>query len=220
ARHHRAHAHPGTDRPAQRALHLPSPPAALGPRRRRHGSPARPRPPADRGSDGGPSRWERGAGPADLLDLGVALRAALAAAAHPLRHHDRRRRGRRGPRGHRRRLPQARTHRPRAGRRMIAWAIVALPAITAALLLVVSRWGTLTALLAVLSSLGSLGLALAALPRTAKGAAPFAEDRAVGPGRVMGGLDLPFALSLSGTAVFLVLIVSLVVAAVQVYSAW
>ena len=103
---------------------------------------------------------------------------------------------------------------------MIAWALVALPAITAALLFLVSRWGTLTALLAAASSLGSLGLALAALPRTAKGASPFAEDLAVGPGRVMGGLDLPFALSLSSTAVFLVVVVSLVVAAVQVYSAW
>src|SRR5699024_1434361 len=110
ARHHRAHAHPGTDRPAQRALHLPSPPAALGPRRRRHGSPARPRPPADRGSDGGPSRWERGAGPADLLDLGVALRAALAAAA---------RLARRCPRGSRPRRPERGAARGRGGGRMI-----------------------------------------------------------------------------------------------------
>ena len=62
-------------------------------------------------------------------------------------------------------------------------------------------------------------VALAGAPTGARGA-PFAEELATGPGHVFGGLDMPLGVALSATSAFLALVVTLVTALVQVYSAW
>ncbi len=103
----------------------------------------------------------------------------------------------------------------------MAWSLVALPALTAVVLLLLARFGALAAALAIASSTTSLALAgVSAFHMSTGSRAPFAEEAAVGPGHVMGGLDLPLGLSLSATSTFLVLVVALVVAAVQAYAAW
>ena len=84
-----------------------------------------------------------------------------------------------------------------------------------------SDWGVATGT-GVAGGVGTLMLsviALAGAPAGARGA-PFAEEHATGPGLVMGGTDLPLGLGLSATSAFLVLVVALVTALVQVYSAW
>ena len=104
----------------------------------------------------------------------------------------------------------------------MAWALLALPCLTAALALGLARRGSLAALVAVLGSAVTLVLsvvALAGAPTGARGA-PFAEALGTGPGALLGGIDLPLNLSLSATSAFLVLVVALVTALVQTYSAW
>lgn len=100
--------------------------------------------------------------------------------------------------------------------------LIALPAGTAALVLALARHATLAGLLAILGSVVSLLVSIIALAGAAAGpaGAPFADGRATGGDLVIGGIDLPLALGLSSTSAFLVLTVSLVVAAVQTYSAW
>lgn len=101
-------------------------------------------------------------------------------------------------------------------------ALVAVPLATAALVLALARHAALSTLLAVLGSVGSLVLSGAALAGTTTGPAgsPFADERATGADLTLGGLDLPLGVALSSTSAFLALVVSLVVAAVQTYSAW
>lgn len=104
----------------------------------------------------------------------------------------------------------------------MAWALLAVPLATAALGLGLSRHATVSSLLAVLGSAVSLVLSVIALAGTSAGpeGAPFADGRATGMDLTLGGVDLPLGVTLSGTSAFLVLVVSLVVAAVQTYSAW
>ena len=104
----------------------------------------------------------------------------------------------------------------------IALTLVALPLVTAALTLVVARQATLSALVAIVGSLATLGAAAVALVGSTPGpeGAPFAEGRATGTSLALGGIDLPLGVALSGTSAFLALVVALVVAAVQAYSAW
>ena len=100
--------------------------------------------------------------------------------------------------------------------------LLVLPLGTAALVLALSRHATLAAMIAVAGSAASLVLSAVALPGAPEGpeGAPFAEGRARGADLVLGGIDLPLGVALSSTSAFLVLVVSLVVAAVQTYSAW
>ena len=87
----------------------------------------------------------------------------------------------------------------------MTWTLLVLPALTAAAVLALARRANLATALAILGSLASLavaGIALAGAPATV-GAAPFAEDRATGPGLTLGGLDLPLSLAMSGTSAFL-----------------
>ncbi|WP_435202482.1 NADH-quinone oxidoreductase subunit 5 family protein [Janibacter sp. GS2] len=101
-------------------------------------------------------------------------------------------------------------------------ALIALPLATAALTLALSRRAGPTTVLAVLGSLASLVVSLVALAGATAGpaGAPFAEGRATGVDLTLGGLALPLGVALSSTSAFLVLVVSLVVASVQAYSAW
>lgn len=105
---------------------------------------------------------------------------------------------------------------------MTAWVLLALPAVTAVVVLALARHATLAAVLAVLGSLASLGAGAIALGGARPGpeGTPFADARGTGPDLVLGGIDLPLSLALSSTSAFLVLVVSAVVAAVQTYSAW
>ncbi|MGO4244323.1 NADH-quinone oxidoreductase subunit L [Janibacter sp. RAF20_2_2] len=105
---------------------------------------------------------------------------------------------------------------------MTAWALLALPSLTAALTLGIARRGTLAAFVAVAGGAATLVLAVVALAGAPTGArgAPFAEELATGPGHVFGGLDMPLGVALSATSAFLALVVALVTALVQVYSAW
>lgn len=105
---------------------------------------------------------------------------------------------------------------------MTAWALLALPSLTAALTLGIARRGTLAAFVAVAGGAATLVLAVVALAGAPTGArgAPFAEELATGPGHVFGGLDMPLGVALSATSAFLALVVTLVTALVQVYSAW
>ncbi|WP_338750363.1 NADH-quinone oxidoreductase subunit L [Janibacter alittae] len=100
--------------------------------------------------------------------------------------------------------------------------LIALPAGTAALALVLARHATLAGLLAILGSVLSLVASIVALAGATAGPTgdPFADGRATGGELVIGTVDLPLAIGLSSTSAFLVLTVSLVVAAVQTYSAW
>ncbi|UUZ45354.1 proton-conducting transporter membrane subunit [Janibacter limosus] len=103
----------------------------------------------------------------------------------------------------------------------MARALLALPCLTAAPALGPARRGSLAALVAVLGSAVTLVLsvvALAGAPTGARGA-PFAEALGTGPGALLGGIDLPLNLSLSATSAFLVLVVALITALVQTYSA-
>lgn len=105
---------------------------------------------------------------------------------------------------------------------MIAWTLLVLPALTAALTLGIARRGTIAAFVAVLGSVVTLvtaAVAVAVAPTGARGA-PFAESLGSGPGHTFGGLDLPLAVTLSTTSAFLALVVSLVAALVQTYAAW
>lgn len=100
--------------------------------------------------------------------------------------------------------------------------LVLLPAGTAALVLGLARHAVLAGMLAILGAVASLIVSVVALAGAGAGAAgdPFADRRATGGDLVIGGVDLLLALGLSSTSAFLVLTVSLVVAAVQTYSAW
>ncbi|WP_068260509.1 NADH-quinone oxidoreductase subunit 5 family protein [Janibacter limosus] len=104
----------------------------------------------------------------------------------------------------------------------MAWALLAVPCLTAALTLGIARRGSLAAFVAVLGGTATLVLsvvALAGAPAGARGA-PFAEGLGTGPGATLGGIDLPLTLALSTTSAFLALVVVLVTVLVQTYSAW
>ena len=100
--------------------------------------------------------------------------------------------------------------------------LVALPAITAAIVFVLSRHATLAGLIAIVGSVVSLVTSVLALSSTPAGPAgnPFSDGLVAGGDLVIGSIDLPLTIGLSSTSAFLVLGVSLVVAAVQTYSAW
>lgn len=103
-----------------------------------------------------------------------------------------------------------------------AMTLVALPAVTSVLVLARARHATLSSLVAILGALATLVVAGLAVGRATPGpeGSPFADGRATGWGLSFGGIDLALGVSLSVTSAFLVLVVSLVVAAVQGYSAW
>src|SRR5699024_2429846 len=196
---------PPRERPRRpRAVRGPRPPQRRA-RPRRGRAPPRGRQPAPR----------RGRCPRGRRDV-------VRPGAHPLRHHHRCRRGRRRARRHHRRLPPSREHRPGRGRGLMVLSLLVLPLGTAALVLALSRHATLAAMIAVAGSAASLVLSAVALAGAPEGpeGAPFAEGRARGADLVLGGIDLPLGVALSSTSAFLVLVVSLVVAAVQTYSAW
>lgn len=104
----------------------------------------------------------------------------------------------------------------------MAWFLLAVPVVTAALTLGRARHATLASFVAILGGIVSLLGAVVALVRTPAGdaAGPFAAGQTAGPDLLLGGLELPLTVGLTGTSAFLALVVSLVVAAVQAYSAW
>lgn len=104
----------------------------------------------------------------------------------------------------------------------MGWFLIVLPLATSALVLGLSRHTTLATTVAVLGSAGGLVASVIALAGARPGAegAPFADARGTGMDLTLGGIDLPLSVALSSTSAFLVLVVSLVVAAVQTYSAW
>ena len=103
-----------------------------------------------------------------------------------------------------------------------AMTLIALPAATSVLALARARHAALCSLLAIIGALATLVAAGVALAGSTAGpeSAPFAEARAAGWDLTLGGIDLPLGVALSTTSAFLVVVVSLVVAAVQGYSAW
>ena len=105
---------------------------------------------------------------------------------------------------------------------MTAWLLVALPLVTATLVLALARHATLSGILAIVGAILSLVTSVIALGGAPAGPVgdPFADVTAGGGQTVLGETDLPLGLALSSTSAFLVLGVSLVVAAVQTYSAW
>ena len=104
----------------------------------------------------------------------------------------------------------------------MAWALLALPCLTAVLTLGIARRGALAAFVAVIGSVATLAVAVVALAGAPAGArgAPFAEDLGTGPATTLGGIEMPLQLSLSATSAFLALVVVLVTTLVQTYSAW
>lgn len=103
-----------------------------------------------------------------------------------------------------------------------ALSLVAVPAATSVLVLALARHTLLSSFLAIAGAIATLGAAVVALSGTTAGpeGAPFAEARAAGWDLTLGSIDLPLGLALSTTSAFLTVVVSLVVAAVQAYSAW
>lgn len=104
----------------------------------------------------------------------------------------------------------------------MAWALVALPCLTAVLALLAARSGPLAVLVSLAGSAATLLLCVVALARTVPGVggAPFVPVSPTGPDLVLGGFDLPLTLGLTATSAFVALVVVLVATLVQTYSAW
>lgn len=104
----------------------------------------------------------------------------------------------------------------------MAWALVALPCLTAVLALLAARSGPVPALVAIAGSAATLLLSVVALAGALPGVggSPFVPTAPTGPDLVLGGVELPLSLGLTATSAFLALVVVLVVTLVQTYSAW